>query len=261
MSKALQVFNFGEKQVRVVMKDNQPWWVAKDVCDVLEHSNSRKAIELLDDDEKGVSKVYTLGGMQDMTVVSESGLYTLIIRSNKPEAKKFRKWITSEVLPAIRKTGEYATPEARKRKADKSDELAWKRVGVMEKNADYRMAKLILEGMNVFREVMTPESKTVFMAKYAELTARHDMTRTLPAATAKWRTATDLANEFGVTAQKIGLVSNEHKLKAPEGQSNEYGTWIRSKSQHSSKEVMTWVYYEAARAWFADRFGKQEKTA
>jgi anti-repressor protein len=105
----LKVFEFEGSKVRVVEKDGQPWWVAKDVCDVLEHSNSRKAIELLDDDEKGVSKVYTLGGIQDMTVVSESGLYTLITRSNKPEARKFRKWVTSDVLPSIRKFGGYLT--------------------------------------------------------------------------------------------------------------------------------------------------------
>jgi anti-repressor protein len=76
---------------------------------VLEHSNSRKAIELLDDDEKGVSKVYTLGGTQNMTVVSEYGLYTLITRSNRPEACKFRRWVTSEILPSIRKHGGYLT--------------------------------------------------------------------------------------------------------------------------------------------------------
>jgi anti-repressor protein len=106
---ALKVFDFDGRQVRIVEKDDQPWWVAKDVCDVLEHSNSRKAIELLDDDEKGVSKVYTLGGMQDMTVINESGLYTLITRSNKLEARRFRKWVTSEVLPSIRKHGGYLT--------------------------------------------------------------------------------------------------------------------------------------------------------
>jgi anti-repressor protein len=106
---ALKVFEFDGSRVRVVEKDGQPWWVAKDVCDVLGHSNSRKAIELLDDDEKGVSKVYTLGGMQDMTVISESGLYTLITRSNKPEARRFRKWVTSDVIPSIRKFGGYLT--------------------------------------------------------------------------------------------------------------------------------------------------------
>ena len=108
---ALQVFNYGETPVRIVKKDGEPWFVAKDVCDVLGYTNSRKAIaDHLDEDEKDVTNCYTLGGEQSMTIISESGVYTLIMRSNKPEAKKFRRWVTSEVLPAIRKTGGYINP-------------------------------------------------------------------------------------------------------------------------------------------------------
>ena len=110
----LKIFEFAnDKQVRVVIneQEGEPWFVAKDVCEILEFGNYRQALTThLDEDEKGVQKMDTPGGMQDMTIVSESGLYTLIMRSNKPEAKKFRKWVTSEVLPSIRKTGMYATP-------------------------------------------------------------------------------------------------------------------------------------------------------
>ncbi len=107
-----KVFNFNpaNQQIRVEVIKNEPWFVAKDVCDVLGIQNSRDSInKMLDDDEKGVAKIYTLGGTQDMTVVSESGLYNLIFRSNKPEARAFRKWVTSEVLPAIRQTGNYTS--------------------------------------------------------------------------------------------------------------------------------------------------------
>jgi anti-repressor protein len=97
------------------MKDGQPWWVAKDVAEILDFRDAFNATSGLDDDEKGTEKVSTPGGIQEMTVINESGLYALIMRSNKPEAKKFRKWITSEVLPSIRKTGEYATPEVQKK--------------------------------------------------------------------------------------------------------------------------------------------------
>lgn len=107
----LQIFNYEQNEIRTVMLENEPWWVAKDVCDILEHSNPRMAISGLDDDEKGVSKVYTLGGEQEMAVVSEAGLYSLIIRSNKPEAKKFKRWVTHEILPTIRKHGMYAKDE------------------------------------------------------------------------------------------------------------------------------------------------------
>lgn len=100
-------FNYHDKQVRTISKDGEPWFVAKDVCEILGHTNSRVAVERLDSDEKGVSKVYTLGGEQDMTVINESGLYSLVLTSNKPEAKEFKRWVTHEVIPSIRKTGQY----------------------------------------------------------------------------------------------------------------------------------------------------------
>lgn len=107
----LQVFNFNSNQVRTVIKDTEPWFVLKDVCEVLGINNSRMAADKLDEDEKDVSQIDTLGGKQTMKVVNESGLYTVILRSDKPEAKTFRKWITSEVLPSIRKHGAYMTQE------------------------------------------------------------------------------------------------------------------------------------------------------
>lgn len=95
--------------VRAVVKDGEPWFVAKDVCDTLEIGNSRQAVSYLDDDEKGVTTNDTLGGTQQVSIINESGLYSLILRSRKPEAKKFKKWVTAEVLPSIRKHGAYAT--------------------------------------------------------------------------------------------------------------------------------------------------------
>lgn len=95
--------------VRVVMQGDDPWFVAKDVCDCLDLSNNRGAIASLDDDEKGVSITDTLGGQQEMSIISEAGLYSLILRSRKPEAKAFKRWVTHEVLPSIRKTGGYST--------------------------------------------------------------------------------------------------------------------------------------------------------
>ena len=106
-SSAIKLFANPQFRVRVIMRCADPWFVAKDACDCLELTNVSKACQTLDEDEKGITKVYTLGGSQDMMLISESGLYTLIMRSNKPEAKVFRKWVTSEVLPSIRKTGGY----------------------------------------------------------------------------------------------------------------------------------------------------------
>jgi prophage antirepressor-like protein len=93
--------------VRVVDIDGEPWFVAADICTALELNNTSMAVAGLDDDERGVSSVDTRGGPQSATVISESGLYSLVLRSRKPEAKQFKRWITHDVLPAIRKTGSY----------------------------------------------------------------------------------------------------------------------------------------------------------
>ena len=108
MDTQLQVFDYHGSAIRTVDRDGDIWFVAKDVCDVLELSNSRMAVQELDEDEKGVSKIYTPGGIQDMTVISEAGLYALVLRSNKPEAKAFSRWVRHDVLPQIRQTGSYS---------------------------------------------------------------------------------------------------------------------------------------------------------
>lgn len=104
---AITNFDFEEMLVRVVEREGQPWFVLNDVAKVLDLKNPWNAAARLDDDEKGLHTMETLGGNQDQTIINESGLYALILTSRKPEAKIFRKWVTSEVLPAIRKTGTY----------------------------------------------------------------------------------------------------------------------------------------------------------
>ncbi len=104
-------FKYEGKNIRTIQKDGEPWWVLKDVCDVLELSNSRMVSERLDEDEKDVSITDTLGGRQELTIVSESGLYSVILLSRKPEAREFKRWVTHEVLPSIRKHGLYAVDE------------------------------------------------------------------------------------------------------------------------------------------------------
>lgn len=116
MLKVFEKAEFG--RVRVVECEGEPWFVAKDVCECLELTDVSKTISLLDDDEKGTNSIRTPGGEQQMLVVSEPGLYSLILRSRKPEAKAFKRWVTHEVIPSIRKTGGYLmakpddTPEA-----------------------------------------------------------------------------------------------------------------------------------------------------
>ena len=105
-------FNFEQHAVRVVTRDGEPWFVAADVCAVLAVGNTSDAVRRLDDDEKGVDTIDTLGGRQEVGTINESGLYALILTSRKPEAKRFKKWVTGEVLPSIRRTGGYELPAA-----------------------------------------------------------------------------------------------------------------------------------------------------
>ena len=106
----LQNFNFSGQNVRIITINDEPWFVGKNVADILGYSNSRKALsDHVDDEDKGVTKSDTLGGNQNITIINESGLYSLILKSKKPEAKQFKRWVTSEVLPTIRKHGAYMT--------------------------------------------------------------------------------------------------------------------------------------------------------
>jgi prophage antirepressor-like protein len=116
MTGLMQAFDFEQQAVRTLFRQGEPWFVAADVCRVLEIANHHHAIHGrpgrenevgLDEDEKGVASVTTPRGVQQMLVINESGLYALIFKSRKPEAKKFRKWVTTEVLPTLRKTGAY----------------------------------------------------------------------------------------------------------------------------------------------------------
>ena len=109
MNQLTKVFNGHE--LRIIEKDNEIWFVAKDVCDILGIKNSRVAVSRLDDDERCVVLADTPGGRQKLQAVNEFGLYNLVLTSRKPEAKEFKRWITHEVIPSIRKHGAYMTPE------------------------------------------------------------------------------------------------------------------------------------------------------
>ena len=99
-------------KVRTIVIDNEPWFVGKDVAEILGYSQPSVAIsKKVDDDDKGISKMETPGGEQNTIIVNESGLYSLILSSKLPTAKKFKHWVTSEVLPSIRKTGSYSMPD------------------------------------------------------------------------------------------------------------------------------------------------------
>jgi prophage antirepressor-like protein len=108
MQYALQVFQYEqEKEFRIIDRNGEPWFVLAEICRELEIGNAAQAASRLDADEKGIITIDTLGGPQKTTVINESGLYSVILTSRKDGAKRFKKWVTSEVLPTIRKTGGY----------------------------------------------------------------------------------------------------------------------------------------------------------
>ncbi|MDW8515082.1 BRO family protein [Priestia flexa] len=108
MQEIQKIFNYGETVVRTVYKDEEVWFVAKDVCEVLEIKNVTQAMNRLDEDERSM---FNIGRQGETNIVSEAGLYSLILGSKKPEAKSFKRWVTHDVLPSIRKTGGYVANE------------------------------------------------------------------------------------------------------------------------------------------------------
>ena len=140
MNSELKIFENPEfGSIRTVEMDGEPWFVGKDVATALGYKNTRVALQDdVDEEDKGVTKVTTSGGMQDAIIINESGLYALVFGSNLPKAKEFKHWVTSEVLPSIRKTGTYSKKSA-------NSELARIRADAMMLNAKSRMAKQMTE--------------------------------------------------------------------------------------------------------------------
>jgi prophage antirepressor-like protein len=135
MTTAIQLFSFEGHEVRITDREGNPWWVLADVCAALGIANSRDCADRLDADEKNTVALNDgIRGNPNKTIVNESGLYNVILRSDKPEAKRFRKWVTSEVLPSIRKTGGYGN-------TDKIISLLDRITGILE-NQDTRLAVL-----------------------------------------------------------------------------------------------------------------------
>lgn len=221
----LQTFDYNGLQVRTVEKDGETWWVLSDVCRVLELSDTRRTAERLDEDELTRLRLHSGGQSREMYAINESGLYNVILRSDKPQAKPFRKWVTSEVLPTIRKTGQY---NAKPNKA----------LEIKETNARVRLSNAFLKLAKV--DTLSSEYKNILVAKAAEALTGFQLIP-LPQSEQKMYTATEIGEMFGVSAQRIGKLSNRYGMKT-----EEYGTWYRSKSQYSNKEVDSFMYNDKA---------------
>ena len=131
---------FENQDIRIFDNQGEAWFVASDVCRALNLKNSRNMLKILDKDEKGVTTVYTLGGTQLLNVISEPGLYSLIMQSRKEEAKRFKRWVTHDVLPQIRQTGSY-NPQVNKTIAKLANRITQLVMEKMELTAENRYLK------------------------------------------------------------------------------------------------------------------------
>ena len=173
MNKELQVFSYEGNEIRTVRRGGEPWWVLKDICAVLDISNSRDAAFRLDEDEKDdVGITDAIGRQQNTTIISESGLYNVILLSRKPEAKKFKRWVTHEVLPTIRKHGAYLTPA--KLEELMNDPDAWIKVLTALKDERAAKERLQLEAAEnkpkvVFADAVSVSDGTILIGELAKI--------------------------------------------------------------------------------------------
>lgn len=159
--------------VRVVTINGEPYFVGKDIAKVLGYSNSRKALsDHVDEEDKGVTKCDTLGGVQEMVVVNESGLYSLILSSKLPTAKKFKHWVTSEILPAVRKHGAYMTPETIEKTLNDPDfiiGLATKLKEEQERSRELAAENLRMKPKEIFADAVSVSEDAILIGALAKI--------------------------------------------------------------------------------------------
>ena len=222
----LQIFRNPEfGQVRTLVKNGEPWLVGKDVAEALGYSNTRDAlIKHVDSEDKSDVAIHDGSQNRNMTAINESGLYSLIMGSKLPNAKKFKHWVTSEVLPSLRKTGTYSM----KSKDD-----------VKLMNARSRMANTYLRLAKV--DTLSKEYKNILVSKATQVLSGEELIP-LPKLTQRTMSADEVGKELGISSNMVGRLANKNGLK----QDGVYGEYRRDKSRYSAKEVDTFVYYPCA---------------
>ena len=232
MENNLEIFTNPEfGNIRIIEKNGEPWFIGKDVAEALGYEASRNAItKHVDDEDKLTHQISASGQNRNMTVINESGLYSLILSSKLPNAKKFKRWVTSEVLPAIRKHGNYTAPKQENK--SKSIDLE-----IRLNNSKARMAS---EYRRIAEMTDIKEYKHICQQKAVEVLAGMPLLP-MEEVTEKTYSATDIGKMFGVSKNKIGSLANANNLKTAE-----YGKLFYDKSPHSQKQVETFRYYECA---------------
>ena len=211
----LKVFNNPEfGKVRTVEINGEPWLVGKDVAAALGYQNPQRAIrDHVDEEDKGVTEMVTPGGKQSVPIINESGLYSLVLSSKLPGAKKFRRWVTSEVLPSIRKTGHYT---AKPMTDYKMESIRVRKAQLLE-----RLAK---EYDGTYRQVLQAHATK-------ELTGEYLLP--LPYIGEKTYSAQEIGEKLGISANKVGMLANRNHLKT-----KQYGAWVNDVAKNCpGKEV------------------------
>ena len=211
----LKVFNNPEfGKVRTVEINGEPWLVGKDVAAALGYQNPQRAIrDHVDEEDKGVTEMVTPGGKQSVPIINESGLYSLVLSSKLPGAKKFRRWVTSEVLPSIRKTGHYT--------AKPMPDYQMESIRVRKAQLLERLAK---EYDGTYRQVLQAHATK-------ELTGEYLLP--LPYIGEKTYSAQEIGEKLGISANKVGMLANRNHLKT-----KQYGAWVNDVAKNCpGKEV------------------------
>lgn len=229
----LQVFsNERLGKIRTMNIDGQPYFVGKDIAEALGYSNTRDAlVRHVDDEDKNTVVIPDGIGNPNKTVINESGLYSLILSSKLPKAKEFKHWVTSEVLPSIRKTGGY--------NSQVSEEYKQKRLEAMMMNAKARLMKE--QNRRIELMIKNPDFKP---SEYGI---------DVPVIS-KVYTATQVGEMFGVSANKIGRIATANNLKT-----EEYGEWFKDKAKYADKEVPSFRYNEKGIEKLRELLAESEK--
>lgn len=237
MTNVISFDNTAFGAIRSLVDDNgDPWFVGKDVALALGYKNPQEAIRNhVDAEDKGVSEILTPGGMQKLPIINESGLYSLILSSKLDGAKEFKRWVTSEVLPTLRKTGSYTVHK----EVDK-EELAVRAQEARVASANLLKA-LADNAHGTWRDVLLAHVTK-------ELTG--EFLLPLPKSERKSYSATEVGEILGVSANRVGSIANKLGLKT-----EEYGAWFHNKAKFSNKEVESFRYYDNAIEVIRDYIG------
>jgi prophage antirepressor-like protein len=227
MKNELKIFeNEAFGKVRVIERNNEPWFVGKDVAGILGYSDLNKAISMhVDEEDKKLNdKTSSSFGQRGATLINESGLYSLILSSKLPATKQFKRWVTSEILPTIRKTGSYSV----------NQDMKAKEVEARLNNSRARVASTFLK---VAQMTDLLEYKHICQQKAAEVLSGVPL---LPMQSINENTlsADEIGRELGISGNMVGRIANQHNLKTAE-----YGKYFYDKSRHCQKQVETFRYY------------------